>query len=310
MSTPFPEPVIIVGAPRSGTSLLQQVLREHPAFVSVPRESDVIWWPYVHPRLNDWQGEGFHGRALADGAVEAIRAGYASRALPAAVWSRFSGAGIMRMPRLARAVRAVYPLADRLVSGLRSYLPARHPAGRLVDKSVHFGLWLDAVERVFPDARLVHVTRHPESCIRSMIAGWREPGRFETWRLPEALQANGVTHWCFPLPAGWRELLGLPLAERVAGQWCAIQAGILAASARARDEGRYLRLHLEDLSGAPEPALRALADFAGLRWDDYFERLARDLPVVNAGRPGPGADTAPAGTIGAETTALAARLGY
>ena len=36
-------PVLIIGAPRSGTSMLQKVLRNHPAFWSLPSEGDMIW---------------------------------------------------------------------------------------------------------------------------------------------------------------------------------------------------------------------------------------------------------------------------
>jgi hypothetical protein len=47
-------PVFIVGAPRSGTSLLYSVLRSAPAFAHWPGEAHEVWEADFHPALRGW----------------------------------------------------------------------------------------------------------------------------------------------------------------------------------------------------------------------------------------------------------------
>ena len=81
----FHKPVIIIGAPRSGTSLLQKIIREHKDFVSVPRESDIIWNKYVHPKLNDFQYEGISKERLEYINIDDIREDFSNTAISSAI---------------------------------------------------------------------------------------------------------------------------------------------------------------------------------------------------------------------------------
>jgi hypothetical protein len=163
-------------------------------------------------------------------------------------------------------------------------LPDRRRDLRLVDKSVHFGLWLEALHQVFPDALYIHMVRDGRDCVRSMMNGWLDPGRFNTYLLPENLRTGGTRYWCFPMPARWQEYLELPLAERVAHQWVDIQAAILDGLEVARQENRYLLVRLEELTVAPEKNIRRISDYIELDWSDYFENIAANIPVINASR--------------------------
>ena len=281
-SRKFCKPVIIVGAPRSGTSLLQKIIRENPAFVSVARESDVIWNPYIHPRVNNWRQEGLVDRQLSQEDIAFILEEYGNKALPAKVWSRWSQSRIMESAFLSRLVRRVYPCADRVFTTVRRILPDRRQDLRLVDKSVHFALWLDAVNQVFPGALYIHIARNGRDCVRSMMNGWLDPERFNTYLLPKNLRTGGARYWCFPMPARWREYLELPLAERVAHQWVDIQGSINKGLDAARQENRYLLVRLEDLTGEPAQNIRRISDYIELDWSGYFEHVAANMPVINA----------------------------
>ena len=279
----FEKPVIIVGAPRSGTSLLQKIIREHPGFVSVPRESDVIWFPYTFPSQNEWRQEGIL-RPLAAEDMEHILNDYNSKALSAGMWSHWSKSGIMNNPIASKFVRLTYPTADKALSILRRQLPQRVRAPRrLVDKSVHFAFWLSALEQVFPDALYIHITRNPESCINSMINGWQDPERFNTYLIPESLKLGiAYKYWSFPMPPNWKTYAKMPLQERVANQWVEIQNTIIGGLTRPKRENRYLRIKLEELSSNTKYCLSNIARFIEIQWSDYFENLSNTLPVVNS----------------------------
>ncbi len=55
-------PIFIIGAPRSGTTLLFHLLRGHESLRSLPVEGHVLWGAYQHPRLKAWSSD----RAVAD----------------------------------------------------------------------------------------------------------------------------------------------------------------------------------------------------------------------------------------------------
>jgi sulfotransferase family protein len=49
--------VFLVGCPRSGTTLLFELLRTHPQLASTPREGHVLWSAYNHPRRHGWRSD-------------------------------------------------------------------------------------------------------------------------------------------------------------------------------------------------------------------------------------------------------------
>ncbi len=307
----FDRPVLIVGAPRSGSSLLQKLVREHPAFVSVPRESDMIWFRHTHPERNAWDGEGVPPSRLSDDVCAEIRSDFARLAVSAAAWRRWSSLGLMENPATAAIVRALYPLAKPIFRIAHSARPRPDRPVRLVDKSVHMGLWLDLALKTFPDAIVLHIVRDPATCIPSMIGGWREPGRFETFDVPAPLDIGGctATKWKFPLPPGWRDCVKAPVGDVAAFQWAAIQSAILAHEAALGE--RYMRVRLEDLSAFPGREIQGLCAHIGIAFDAHFQRAAADLPVVNAAerkRAGTGAAAQP--DLRLRVARIAERLGY
>lgn len=50
-------PVFLVGCPRSGTTLLFELLRKHPSLTSIPDEGHVFWSAYNHPRRHGWRSD-------------------------------------------------------------------------------------------------------------------------------------------------------------------------------------------------------------------------------------------------------------
>lgn len=278
-------PVIIVGAPRSGTSLMQKLIRETSGFVSVPKESEMIWMPYCHPSLNEWQYEGCPDLRITPDVISDIQSTFATQALSADTWRHFDRLGLMERPRLASLLRLTYRALYKPWSRLREaawYTEAK--PGRLVDKSVHAGLWLNLVDAVFPDAHYIHMVRSPETCIPSMIQGWGACDRFRTYQIPE-----DVTHprpgtdgwWYFPMPPDWKDHYHANLVDLCAFQWNAINNSILDHLAPDHFNGRVLRVHLEYLCSDPAPTLDQIARLVDVSVQRLHEQ-GGPLPKVNA----------------------------
>ena len=313
---PITDPVIIIGAPRSGTSLMQQILRGHGAFASVAKESQAIWGPYTDPAGNGWQAEGPPSGAINAAVVATIRQAFDESVLPARVWRWWERVAVLRSgapPPARRAFDTAYAGATRALRATRRGRSARPAVRRLVDKSVHAGLWLDLVDRVFPDARYLYMQRDGRDTVASMLRGWLDPHRFFTYRLPVPLEIGGYpyTEWNFPLPPGWRDHVTEPLEWVVAFQWQAIHEAIQMHFAVPESEERVLPVKLEELAARPEAVLRRVSDFAGVDWNRHLSRTASRLPVVNAGGAAPD-DTVAAMVerVRPAIAAMQARLGY
>lgn len=279
-------PVIVVGAPRSGTSLVQKIIREHKGFCSVAKESGFIWRPYVHPSKNAWKYEGWEGGLLDPCEILEIQEAFARYALSWSAWRRAAAFNVMRYQRsryTAPIFRAGYHAIALVNRSLQRGAGKNIQKDRLVDKSVHSPFFLSLIDQVFPDARFVHIVRDGWNTVPSMLDGWLNPSRFFTYDVPDGHQIPDYPHrlWNFALMSGWEELRGQCLANVVCAQWVALQEAALQYFSNVSTE-RILRIYLEELTTSPRNTLQDLAKFLGLSWSSYFETLVNDLPKVNA----------------------------
>lgn len=268
---------------------------------------------YSHPSRFGWIGESWEPGEIDSTACGRIRRDIRRRVLPASVWRRVDSARVVERQRALRLPSWVLNGTYSSFVAARNALESRSRSYRLVEKSVHAGLWPGLPARVFPDATLVHVVRDPWRTLASMERGWHDWQRFRAYRLPEALRIPDCAspEWCFPLPRGWQSVIDRRLAEVVAFQWCAIQGAILDHIKSS--DAPSITLRLEDLAADPKRELRSLAAALGLPWDGHLEGLATDLPQVNAGQ----SYHAPIGreairdpALLAEIEGLADRFGY
>lgn len=280
------EPVLIVGAPRSGTSLLQQILREHDGFRSVAKESEFIWRSYTHPTKNDWQYEGWRKSVLENKDRNRILAEFDRYAFSARTWRRAAAFNIMgyhRSPLLAPLLRGSYRLGAIAASLLRRRERSDFGQYRIVDKSVNSPLFLPLVEQVFPNARFIHIVRNAFNTVPSMLEGWLTPTRFFTFDVPGGLAIPDYPYqsWNFALPAGWQQWRNEKLADVVSFQWLALQENVIKHFDQFSSRP-MLRIRLENLVAEPEKELHELANFVGLPQTSYLKKLSRGLPLVNA----------------------------
>jgi len=64
---PPARPIFVVGCPRSGTTLLFQLLRCHENVRALPGEGHVLWNAYQHPRLKGWTSDRATGADIRPG---------------------------------------------------------------------------------------------------------------------------------------------------------------------------------------------------------------------------------------------------
>ena len=185
-----PRPIVVLGCPRSGTTLLQVALHSHPR-IAVPPETRLLVAAY-RARLSFGD---FRDPAARDRFADWVLARRAVRDL-----------GVPRK-ELRRRVQAAPPtLGSALAAVLRAYAD-RFGRPRWGDKRPGYYRDVAAVRRLLPTAQFVHLVRDPRACVASLsqVPWWDAgtPAALATWMEAQDLGAR----WRRRLgPQTWHEL--------------------------------------------------------------------------------------------------------
>ena len=191
---PSPRPVFIVGMPRSGTTLVEQILASHPA---VHGAGELIRIPNIARTLFAGGGEG----ARAGG-------GAGARDDPGAGAKDGPGVGAREEPGAAGPAKADLGAAARDYLG---YLAARNESAlRVTDKLPENYHHLGLIASILPGACIVHVRRDPmDVCVANYVVRF---GQGHGWSFGlESLAAE--YHAYERLMAHWRAVLPSPVHE-------------------------------------------------------------------------------------------------
>ncbi len=241
----FVSPVFVVAAPRSGSTMLFEVLAQNRALWTIGGESH-----QVIERIK---------------ALTPLHRNYDSNALAAAdasteVLSALCD-GFMR--KLVNAEGASWlTLKDR---------PTEI---RFLEKTPKNALRIPFFKQLFPDAKFIYLHRAPQSNISSIMEAWRS-GRFVTYRDLPGWEGDP---WSLLLVPGWRELNGLSLAEIAAAQW-RIANETIVNDLSAIPPGDWCVVSYDQYLEQPETITRDLCNFMGVSYGPKMrEVVANKLP--------------------------------
>ncbi len=244
-------PVFIVGCGRSGTTMLFDLLAQHPDLVRTTG----------YPDGEDHAGWIEHGQCAMAGIGNVHSDHYGSG---------ITGGGCCLHLTADDASPAV-------VDAMRRYYATTvlhdAPARRVLNKQPHLSNKLGYLLRIFPDARIVHVIRDCEPVVASWIDIMGEHPTLVAYLPDEPYPC----FWLFPRPEEGpaRSALGRDprFSIRDGGAalwteyWCRVNAGIDAQLAGREAQRRVVRY--EDLVTSPTHTLAGLTAFCGLAPCDY-----------------------------------------
>ncbi len=262
-------PLIILGAPRSGTTMIYQALSTHPELWSLYRESQSIINAHFPVTMVPGQSVLVEASDVDDATAVAIDKEFFDSVGNAEVSFQLFGRGV---PLILRA--RLSKQLTKLGAGKKV------PPIRMVEKTPDNCFRIQMLLRVFPDAQFVYVVRDPRGSIASIHKGWTEESRFQRFDLPPGYVIKGYDgpSWCFGLPPGWEELDGSTVMEICAHQWRLYNE--YCRRDLPSDPDRVMEVRYEDMSSNPRPVLERLAEWAGLD-PKPLERYGEKLPVVN-----------------------------
>ncbi len=147
---------------------------------------------------------------------------------------------------------------------------------------------LDFYARLFPDIRILHLTRNPGASVNGLVDGWRHTG-FHAYDVPPLaidgysdLVPGGDRWWKFDLAPGWEAWRDRPLLDVVAFQWVSAHRAILDWTA-AHPAVRTLTVRFEDFLSGPVDVVSRVYDWLGTPVEPDVARVAeRGLPPVMA----------------------------
>jgi hypothetical protein len=244
----FDRPLFILSAPRSGSTLLFDLLARSPELWTIGGESHEIIRAIdsLDPAMRGYASDCLDAEHATPDTVAALQRGFTAR------------------------------LVDRDGRPWIELPPDQRPGSlRLLEKTPANALRVPFLHAAFPNALFIHLVRDPRPTISSLVEGWRSR-KFVKYR-----DFPGWPHreWSFLLPPGWSDYAERSLVEIAAFQWRATNHEIIAALAQVPTRSQ-LRLQFEPLLEGPAAALAKLAEFADIPPSDLVDSLAgTSLPL-------------------------------
>jgi len=239
----FDRPVIILSAPRSGSTLLFETLSISKEFWTIGGESHGIF-------------EGIHQFNPMMGYCD-------SNALSAADST----------PEIVQLIRLSFMQQLRDAKG-RSFSSRRYKlnsAPRLLEKTPKNALRVSLLNEIFPDAIFIYLYRNPRDNISSIMDAW-ESGRFVTYpSLP-----GRTRRWSLLLPSGWQAYHNASLVETAAFQWKSANKAILE-ELKKLDNSRWITVsHRQQVKSAVD-TIQRLCDFCEVSADGILDSISTGL---------------------------------
>jgi hypothetical protein len=161
-TTETPRPILIIGSPRSGTSILTWALGQHP---NVYPLEETVWFGRFHRGLE----QGF--------TIGSSRGDLSQLSAMGITRERFMQAFGRTADALIREHR-VWP--ERPVRPGTAFARARRPDDpkeRWVDGTPENSFFVPGLAELFPEARFIHLLREPRAVVRSLRSFHRAGGR-------------------------------------------------------------------------------------------------------------------------------------
>lgn len=240
----FENPVFIVAAPRSGSTMLFEALQQNRKLWTLGDESHAEFESIeeLHPAFGGY-------------ASNSLSAEHATPEVVAKLFSTFI--------RRARNAQGIF----------FSQLPpeARPQNIRFLEKTPKNALRIPFLKEMFPSALFIFLHREPRQNIAAIMSAWKS-GNFITY--PNLPDWPGQP-WSLLLPQGWRQLQHEPLEAIAAHQWSETNRTILRDLAAIADAD-WCSISYESLLASRDSQLRRLCDFIGVPFGPRMQRIARE----------------------------------
>jgi hypothetical protein len=265
------------------------------------QESKYIIERFHHPRNKGWTSGSLEAEDLNPASKDYMLRAFELNSAPGTWWRNVNGIrshlrenqlwqSIKRHGQTEEAGAAVtsalpargMSLLQMIIRARNTLLPRSRRPIRLLEKTPENCLRLPFLLALFPDARIIALTRDGRSNISSLIEGWRQPHLFPGYHVPVplAIPSYRRDRWAFTLIPGWQELTASPLEEVCAWQWIRCNEAVFDFLAVNGEKVPHLVVCYESLVQDPGDTLRQIADLIEVEWC-HLVHFASNLPQIN-----------------------------
>jgi hypothetical protein len=252
-------PILVLGAPRSGTTWLAKIIDSHPDVLYRHEPDDVAPGPLgpteaAVPALLETWFRGRHPRTVG------------KRPFFRKSWQSIPARWLRTVLATAAAASSHLPKPLRWPASLPVPDLAHRPPARIVLKSVRWLPGAAILAETMPHSRTIFILRHPCGQVASLMRGTREK-RFELrHKGANSLPFAREPAVAYAAACGIDEphFATLPVAAQYAWSWRATNE---PAYARLAARANVLVIRYEDLCAAPVTWAQSVFRFAGLGWN-------------------------------------------
>jgi hypothetical protein len=183
-------PIFILGAPRSGTSVLYEKLARHP---------DLAWISNITKKVPR--------SLLVTRAIMLFRDDHRPTEAKK-IWKKFS-----RSPDASRPIEEATPRVRRFLRRVVRNNLKLFGKSRFLSKDPGNSLRMEFLDAIFPDALFVHIIRDGRAVAYSALRSRRKRGAFYGIKIP-----------------GWRDLADRPMVEACGLQWERTVEAVIASA--------------------------------------------------------------------------------
>ncbi|MFK7946501.1 MAG: sulfotransferase [Saprospiraceae bacterium] len=276
---------IILGAPRSGSTLLFRLLSQHKDLWHLVAESHKILEGPLHPTLFTSFSNRPENLFMKEEDIDNLRRNFYRKAVNYAYLSKlkryidvYEGKGARFFQRIA---------GELIGTGS---LPLKSTSISFLEKTPKNAVRVKAIETIFPDSKYLVLERDAISNIRSLYFGWRASentkrrGRFNKSGYPIMtdleLQDFSGKYWTFILPPNWKKLKNKTLLDVCFFQYYATNYW-LKRDLEEIPSDRKIYVSYKRLVGNSIDEINYLLGNLNLDVDKYDYTIATKMPRIN-----------------------------
>lgn len=270
------EPVIIIGCPRSGTSLLFRILSTSKHLWSLYRESNDIWNKFYKVAKKEFKDE-----VLTDSDL--------TNELKAFLLMEFNKHSLNNY-HLGFSIREYFlkrePLdwAIGVITKLNFlYKKICLKEYRIVEKTPKNCFRIPFINKLFEDCKFIFLKRDGRSNVNSLIEGWQAANRYirgQATHIPLNIAGYTGKYWKYILPPDWEKYTNKPLEEVCAYQWISSNEAALEGLKLIENNRKYF-ISYEDLIENTYEVTNKVCDFIDIPFSKDLQQISKNPPIVN-----------------------------
>ncbi len=248
----FDRPVFIISAPRSGSTLLYELMLKFDNVYGFSVEADHVWRT-IFPRAR-----------LADESDLVSLDDYSLK--KEKEFKRYLYRSLMWDLEKRRKVNLIEKI------GLKKI--------RYIEKTIANCFHLDFIEKIFPDCYYIWLIRDPRAVLSSMLVGWRGSKRAAIYKYINPLKDQfNLELFPYPLPPNWpQNMRGKVEAE--AFVWALLQYFEYPKNFFEQIESsRKILIRYEEVIDNPKKIIKTISSKFGLILNKNFEKSMNFLPL-------------------------------